>query len=188
MRLSKNTALSAALILIGASAQAAELKQVGAIEIPGDKMTNFDISLIDQTTGRYYFADRSNKAIDIFDTKTDKFVERVEGFIGVVMKNGKPNNDTSGPDGVVLAGKELWAGDGDSTVKIIDLETKKIVASISTGGKTRLDEMAFDTKDQVFIGVNNAEDPPFATLISTKPDHRENYLRQRDRRGRAAAI
>ncbi len=47
----------------------------------------------------------------------------------------------------------------------------KTTAAISTGGTTRLDEMAFDPKDQVFIGVNNAEDPPFATLISTKPDH-----------------
>ena len=42
---------------------------------------------------------------------------------------------------------------------------------MSTGGTARVDEMAYDAKDQVFIGVNNAEDPPFATLISTKPDH-----------------
>ena len=32
--------------------------------------------------------------------------------------------------------------------------------------------MAFDPKDQVWIGANNAEDPPFATLVSTKPDHK----------------
>lgn len=163
------TALAA--LAIGRPALAAELKQVGTIEIPGEKMTNFDISFIDSTNGRYYFADRSNKAIDIFDTKTDKFVNRVGGFIGVTMKNGKPNNDTSGPDGVLLVGNELWAGDGDSTIKIIDLATLKITATLSTGGKTRLDEMAYDPKDQVFIGVNNAEEPPFATLISTKPDH-----------------
>ena len=159
-----------ALATAGA-AGAAELKQVGAIEIPGEKMTNFDISFIDQATGLYYFADRSNKSIDIFDTATDKFLGRVGGFIGVTLKNGKPNNDTSGPDGVVVAGSELWAGDGDSTVKVIDIATGKITATLSTGGKTRLDEMAYDPKDKVFIGVNNAEEPPFATLISTKPDH-----------------
>ena len=35
-----------------------------------------------------------------------------------------------------------------------------------------MDEMAFDPRDQVFIEVNNAEDPPFATIISTKQDHK----------------
>ena len=163
---------SVAVVTINVAARAAQLKQVGVIEVPGEKLTNFDISFIDQATGRYYFADRSNKAIDIFDTQTDKFVDRVGGFVGVVMKNGKPNNDMSGPDGVLLAGKEIWAGDGDSTIKIIDLATLKIAATLSTGGKSRLDELAFDPKDEIFIGVNNAEEPPFATVISTKPDHR----------------
>jgi len=153
-------------------ASAAELKQVGTIEVPGEKLTNFDISFVDQHAGRYYFADRSNKAIDIFDTKTDRYLDRVGSFVGIAMKEGKPDNDRSGPDGVVLVNKEIWAGDGDSTIKVIDLATKKTTATISTGGATRVDEMAFDPKDQVWIGVNNAEDPPFATIISTKPGHR----------------
>ena len=164
--------LAGTAILAVGTAFAGELKQVGTIEIPGEKMTNFDISFIDQATGKFYFADRSNKSLDIFDTKTDKFVDRVPGFIGVTMKNGKPNNDTSGPDGVVLAGKEIWVGDGDSTIKVVDAATLKIIGTLSTGGKTRLDEMAYDAKDEVFIGVNNAEEPPFATLISTKPEHK----------------
>jgi DNA-binding beta-propeller fold protein YncE len=164
-----NTAIFSVCI---SAANAAELKQVGTMLVPGEKLTNFDISFIDQASQRYYFADRSNKSIDIFDVKTDQFISRVPGFVGVTMKNGKPNNDTSGPDGVLLADKEIWAGDGDSTVKVIDLATLKITATLNTGGTTRLDEMAFDPKDKVFIGVNNAEDPPFVTLISTKPDHK----------------
>jgi DNA-binding beta-propeller fold protein YncE len=67
---------------------------------------------------------------------------------------------------------QAWAGDGDSTVKVLDLKAMKIIDTITTGGKTRVDEMAFDPKDEVLIGVNNAEDPPFATLFSTKPDHK----------------
>jgi DNA-binding beta-propeller fold protein YncE len=160
------------IVIMSATSGAAELRPVGSITVPGEKLTNFDISFIDQKSGLYFFADRSNRAIDIFDTATDKFVDRVGGFTGVVMKNGKPNNDTSGPDGVVLAGDEVWAGDGDSTIKIIDVATRKVVATLNTGGKTRLDETAYDPKDQVFIGVNNAEDPPFATVISTKPDRK----------------
>ena len=153
------------------SARATELKQVGTIAVPGAKLANFDISYIDPATGRYYLADRSNKAIDVFDTAADAYVGRVGSFVGTVMKDGKVDNDTSGPDGVVAFGQEIWAGDGDSTVKVIDAASGKTVATLSSGGKTRVDEMAYDPKDQAFIAVNNAEDPPFATVTSTKPGH-----------------
>ena len=160
-----------AVVAASTAAIASELKQVNTIEVPGQKLTNFDVSFTDQATGLYYLADRSNKAIDIFDTKAERFVSRAGGFVGAVMKDGKVASDVSGPDGVVFTGTEIWAGDGDSTAKVIDPATKTITAVIPTGGTTRVDEMAYDPKDQVFIGVNNAEDPPFATLISTKPGH-----------------
>ncbi len=170
-RIRMSYAVVAAAFMAG-TAHAAELKQVGSIDIPGEKLTGFDISFIDQASGRYYLADRSNKAVDVIDTKADRYVGRLGGFVGIVMKDGKPDNDTSGPDGVVGAGKQIWAGDGDSTVVMLDPATMKSLGSVSTGGRTRVDEMAYDPKDQVFIGVNNAEDPPFATLISTKADHK----------------
>ena len=154
-----------------AMARAAELKQVGTIDVPGAKLANFDISYVDPATGRYYLADRSNKAIDIFDTAKDAYVGRVGSFTGTVMKDGKVDNDTSGPDGVLVAGGEVWAGDGDSTLKVIDIASGKTMATIASGGKTRVDEMAYDPKDSAVIAVNNAEDPPFATVTSTKPGH-----------------
>ncbi len=154
------------------AAGAAELKQIGSIKIPGEVLANFDISFVDQASGRYYLADRSNKAIDIFDAQNDTYLGRAGTFIGTIMKNGKVNNDVSGPNGVIIVGNEIWGGDGDSTVKIIDIGTQATTATISTGGTTRLDEMAYDPKDHVFIGVNNAEDPPFVTLISTQADHK----------------
>jgi len=156
----------------GAEAGNAKLKQIDTISNPAGPIDGFDISFVDQKTHRYYLADRSNKSVDVFDAKTDKFIGSTPGFVGVTMKNGKPDNDTSGPDGVVVVGNQVWAGDGDSTIKIIDLKTMKIAETINTGGKTRVDEMAYDPKDQVFIGVNNAEDPPFATVISTKKGHK----------------
>ncbi len=152
-------------------AHAAELKQIGSIAVPGEKLANFDISYVDPATGRYYLADRSNKAIDVFDTAKDAYVGRLGSFVGTMMKDGKVDNDTSGPDGVVAVGQDVWAGDGDSTVKVIDAATGKTTATMASGGKTRVDEMAYDPKDQAFIAVNNAEDPPFATVMSTKPDH-----------------
>jgi DNA-binding beta-propeller fold protein YncE len=150
-------------------ANAGELRQIGTISIPGEPLDSFDISFVDQKTNRYFLADRSNKAIDIFDVKSSTFVGRVAGFVGL-----QPKNATAGPNGVVTAndGTEVWAGDGNSSVKVIDLKTMKIVDTISTGGKNRADEVGYDPKDQVFIVGNEADEPPFLTLISTKPGHK----------------
>src|SRR4051812_10706140 len=147
-----------------ARAEAAELKLVATVPIPGEPLISFDISYIDQKTQRYYLADRSNKAIDILDARDRKWIGRVTGFVGTVMKaDGKSiNTSKSGPDGVLAVGDEAWVGDGDSTIKVVDLKQMKITRSIPTGGSSRLDEMAYDPKNMVFIGVNNAEEPPFA--------------------------
>ena len=68
---------------------------------------------------------------------------------------------------VTASGRELWAGDGDSTVKVIDLTTNKVTASISTGGKNRADELAYDPQHGLILIANNADDPAFASFIST---------------------
>jgi len=137
------------------------------ISIPGNKFENFDISYIDPSTGRYYLADRSNAAVDVFDTKANKYLFRVGGFVGA-----KERSSVSGPDGVVALPerKEVWAGDGDSTVKVIDVsvDPARLVATFSTGGKARVDEMAYDPKDGLVLAANNADKPAFVSLISTK--------------------
>jgi DNA-binding beta-propeller fold protein YncE len=158
--------LAAALVSAG-PACAGQLKQIGTIAVPGEPLNTYDISFWDPASDRYFLADRTNKSLDIFDAKTEKFLNRVPGFVGQTDKN-----DTSGPDGVQIIGNEAWVGDGDSTVKIIDLKTNKIADTVSTGGKARVDEMSYDPKDHVFISVNNADDPPFVTLISTAAGHK----------------
>jgi DNA-binding beta-propeller fold protein YncE len=165
---------SVAVAALPRCGDAAELRQIGTISIPGEALDSFDISFVDPKTNRYFLADRSNKAIDIFDGRENRFIGRAEGFVGAVMKDGRVDNAHSGPNGVVTAngGTEIWAGDGDSTVKVINAKTMKIVDSISTGGKGRADEVGFDPKDQVFIVGNPADEPPFLTLISTKPGHK----------------
>jgi DNA-binding beta-propeller fold protein YncE len=168
--------LAAGLIALGfvGAARAAELKLIASVPVPGEPLASFDISYIDQKTQRYYLADRSNKSVDIIDAKANKWIGRATGMIGPVMKaDGKSiDSNRSGPDGVLAVGDELWAGDGDSTIKIVDLKTMTITDTIKTGGSTRLDEMAYDPKNMIFIGANNAEEPPFATLISMKAGHR----------------
>jgi DNA-binding beta-propeller fold protein YncE len=63
-------------------------------------------------------------------------------------------------------------GDGDSTVKVVDIAQQKIVDTVSTGGQARADEMAYDPDHEILIAINNADSPPFGTLISTKAGHR----------------
>ena len=84
------------------------------------------------------------------------------------------DNNHSGPDGVTSHGRWLYAGDGDSTLKVIDLNaptaTIAIKQTISTGGTTRVDEMALTTDGKLLLAANNAEDPPFATLFKANGD------------------
>src|SRR5262249_46066255 len=81
------------------------------------------------------------------------------------------SNDTAGPNGVLVIHSlhQLWAGDGDSTVKVFDLTSNppRPFDPIPTGGQNRADEMAFDQRDHVVLVANDAEDTPFVTFIST---------------------
>jgi DNA-binding beta-propeller fold protein YncE len=161
---SKCLFLAAAVALAG-SAHAEGLKQVGTIAIPGAPITSFGVIYIDPTNGRGYLADKDNGAVDIIDTRTDTYVGRIGGFAG----NSK-GGASAGPNGVIVVndGTELWASDGDSTIKVIDPTAGKIVDTIATGGKKRANAMAYDPKDRVIIVANPNEEPPFLSLVSTQ--------------------
>jgi hypothetical protein len=164
-----------------------QTKCLTAIAIPGNPLVSFDISWVNPDRGEYYLADRANAGIDIIDTTQNKFKKTITGsintysFVGIKLTTNSAgmvivDNNHSGPDGVVSHGKWLYAGDGDSTLKVIDLDTGTIVASIPTGGKTRLDEMALTTDGKILIAANNAEDPPFATLFTANGDDDTNSV------------
>jgi hypothetical protein len=135
-----------------------------AVPIPG-QMFVFDISWVDAKTQRYYLADRSNNAVDVIDARTDTFVKQINkgGFKGFTGDNG-----TSGPNGVVVSNPWLFVTDAPSRVVTIDLRIDAVVSDVSTGGANgfRADELAYDPKDGLLLVVNNADTPPFATLIS----------------------
>src|SRR5262249_3198392 len=79
-----------------------------------------DISFFDPTTQKFYMADRNNFSVDIVDTNTDTIVGAASGFVGI-----QPGANTSGPNGVLTTNfpRQLWAGDGDGTVKIYPLNS-----------------------------------------------------------------
>ena len=143
------------------------------VPIPGTKanttfgkMYVFDISFVDQTTQTYYLADRSNAVVDVVNAKTSQLISQInakpafKGFTG--------NNATSGPNGVVAAFPWLFVTDANSRVVSINLSSGNTVGDVSTGGAAglRADELAYDPTHGLLLVVNNADTPPFATLVS----------------------
>jgi hypothetical protein len=140
---------------------------------------SFDIGAVDTVKGRYYFTDRNNKSVDVFDIKTNNFIKQITGgFAG--CNAGPPivpaptcngaNNDLSGPDGLnIIPGTTLiYVGDVNS-VKIIDTQTDTVVKTINIGGSSglRADEGCYDPDHKLFMINSPGESPPFATFIDT---------------------
>jgi hypothetical protein len=154
---------------------------IKTIDVGGKGLGAFDISFVDPKIELYILADRTNASVDLFDSHDATFIGRVGSvcpagnpaphfcFQGVVLKaDGTANNALSGPDGdVIVDHKEIWAGDGDSRIKVIDLATDHFVTTISTGGQFRVDEMAYDSRDHLLAAANNADTPPFVTVFDT---------------------
>jgi DNA-binding beta-propeller fold protein YncE len=140
------------------------LRHIASIKIPGAPLANFDIGFA--AGGVYALADRSNSALDLVNARSRKVIGQVKGFAGA------RDGDLGGPNGVTIVdGRYVWAGDGDSSVKVVDIASKRVVASVSTGGKKRVDELGYDPRDQLVVAANNADDPPFVTLISSRPPY-----------------
>jgi hypothetical protein len=140
---------------------------------PGGAFSSFDISFADPVTGNVFIADRSNASVDIFSGSSLTFLGRAEGFSG---QTG--NNNTSGADGVLTVTSggitTLYAGDGNSTLRVYNATNPAAPTfqqSISTGGTTRVDEMAFSPLTGQVLAANNAETPAFGNLFSTTNGH-----------------
>ena len=100
---------------------------------PGGAFTSFDISFADPVTGNIFIADRSNASVDIFSGSSQTFLGRAIGFAG---QTG--NNNTSGADGVLTVTSggvtTLYAGDGNSTLKVFNVTTTSTTATASLVG------------------------------------------------------
>jgi len=175
------------------------LSLIGVIPVPGNSITSADIGWVDPGTERYYFADRSNMGVDIIDAESNFWVGRVGGMAGPLPSGGGTTaTNGPGPNGVLVTpNRKLWAGDGNSMVRVADVDPDSpnylnIIGSISTsipacddGTATghycgRADELGYDPKDHVILIANNAprsivapHNPtdPFATFISSIPPY-----------------
>jgi len=162
---------------------------IGVIPIPGNPILSADIAWTDPATERYYFTDRSNKSVDIIDAEDNVFVGRLDDFVGTTANNtgGTATTNGQGPNGVLVTpDRKLWAGDGNSTARVADVDPTSAnylhtPATISTawnnpaipadkcdGGTAtthycgRADELGYDPKDHVILIANNA---PLSTTV-----------------------
>jgi len=170
----------ATLVLGGMMLAGMALAQTRNISLVKGSPTNygaygFDISWVDASTQKYYLTDRTNNAIDLVDAATDTFI----GFIGKGQYTGtrpcpghpKDLRHCAGPNGVLTDDLgHVWAGDGAGN--IIEADATKpgtsIIRKIPTGGKFRVDEMAYDPIDKILMTSNDGDAPPFLTFISVK--------------------
>lgn len=185
------------------------------LPVGSNPLASFDISWVDSVLKKYYLGDRSNRSVDVIDTdsKISSLIKPTSANLPPVPV-GQPNtfvgargidsvthlvcgpptggtcvasNDVSGPDGVLTTTdhKQIWVGDGDSRVWVLDPNTKEPVPApagatnpISTISKSndptrqsnprnRADELCFDPADHLVMVANNADSPPFASIIST---------------------
>jgi hypothetical protein len=177
----------------------APVSLLSVIKVPGNPVTSADIAWADPGTERYYFADRSNFGVEVIDAEKDVWVGRVPGMAGPLPSGGGTSTTNGpGPNGVVVTPlKRLWAGDGNSTVQVADVDPNspnylKILHSVSTalpacdGGTAtthycgRADELDYDPIHHIILVANNAPlsvgtthpaITPYATFINADPPY-----------------
>ena len=185
-----------ALLLMGHAAWAADQKGFGGrrtrepavrllktVPIPGTSanttngnLYSYDISFVDDKTQTYYLADRSNVAVDVVDAKTAAFIGQISvtppfaGVIPTATCTAAGGSNCSGPNGVIAAFPWLFVTDGGSRVVNIDLRTGQIAPGgdvvTAANDPNRADELAYAPELGLLLVINNADTPPFATLIS----------------------
>jgi len=169
----------------------------GVITVPGNPITSADIAWVDPGTERYYLADRSNFGVDIIDAETDVYLARVVGMAGPLPSGGGTSaTNGPGPNGVLVTpNRNLWAGDGNSTVRVADVDSNSpnylsLIGSISTAIPAcdsavahycgRADELGYDPRHHLILIANNAPlstvaphapIDPYATFISADPPY-----------------
>lgn len=161
------------------------LKLISVVRVPDNPIVSADIAWVDPSTERYYLADRSNAGVDIINVETGLYEGRVGGMVGLVAApNGSTAANGSGPNGVVVApNRRLFAGDGNSTLRVADVDPDSpnylsILHSIDTSvtdsgsasfcddGTTnghwcgRADELGYDPRHHLILIANNAPFSP----------------------------
>jgi hypothetical protein len=149
---------------------------------------SIDVSTVDQTNGILYLADRTNCGVDVFNIFTNTYVGTIGptnntpsfatptstcASIGSSFAGNTGKSTTSGPNGIILIGTtKMYAGDGNGTVKVLNLTTKTVTSTLTlTGAKLRTYEGSYDPDDNIALITNDQESGgPVENFINTTND------------------
>lgn len=169
-------------------------QQIATVSVPSNFLFpggGFDIVWADSSSDRVYIADRGNATaspavppgVDVLSTKHPKFLFEIplpdsKGTNGVLVFHKSGGDDDQGEhhgEGDKNGSGTLVVGGTDSNTYFVDLSRPFAAPiAVSTGGKARADELAYDPKDQIILIANPDEGSakptagvPFITFIST---------------------
>ena len=130
--------------------------------------TNFSFDLGTVVGNRYYFTDRTNASVDVFDATTGAQLAQIKGTGATAFAGNGASNSVSGPDGINAVGNLLYVGDVNS-VKVIDPSTNTIVNTITVGTQNvRADEGCVDATHHLYMIATPEASTPYVTLIDTQ--------------------
>jgi hypothetical protein len=128
--------------------------------------TSVDLGIV--VNGTYYLSDRTNAVVHIVDLASSTETGQITGFKGASIINGTVDKPTSGPNGLLyIPGRnELYVGDGDGSVKVVDLSNNTVVDTIPLGISKRADEMTYDANSKLAIVTGPDDDIAILAFIS----------------------
>ena len=123
--------------------------------------------------GRYYLTELANGSVYVFDADNQGFISRIPGFVGATGVAA-----TSGPNSIVFSNDgHAWVSDGISVVRVVDLASNAIIASIPTSilacdngtvhNCQRTNEIDFDPEHRIIFVQNPTPLSPAGTAIDT---------------------
>ncbi|PYP30991.1 MAG: hypothetical protein DMD49_09065 [Gemmatimonadetes bacterium] len=162
--------------------------------------------------GNLYVTELGNAGLYIWDAVSHDFVGFVGGMVGNVgAGGGTATTNGQGPSSIVLSGDgHAWVSDGNSTVRVVDLATRQVIASVNTsiaacdGGTAtthycgRTNEITFDPEHRLVFVQNpsplavaapHGAIDTYATFISADPPYAKvGTIAFADRRGQEAPV
>jgi DNA-binding beta-propeller fold protein YncE len=136
--------------------------------VPEPKDWHYDEFVFDSARGRLYLSDPSNARVDVWDATTGEYIEGPGGFTGTLGFD-KMEFGQFGPNGLELDDQgNLWAGNGDGVVWVINTEDFSVIQKITTGATNKADVFAFDSTDGIMLVTCGDDDPAFMAFIDTK--------------------
>jgi WD40 repeat protein len=159
--------LIAIVIAISIPTQATALYSLTTI-LPWTSKSSTSVDLGIVISGTYYLSDRTNAVVHVVDLASSTETGQITGFKGATIINGTVNKPTSGPNGLLYIPdrNELYVGDGDGSVKVVDLRNNAVVETIPLGISKRADEMTYDSKNKLAIVTGPDDDVAILAFIS----------------------